>query len=90
MTNDALKIGGKELANRFFLGTGKFKSKTEMMRAIKESGIEVVTVAMRRVDSERHQENILEYVPENVVLMLKQNGFDPVFTDWRHIPNQPS
>ncbi len=74
MADKPLVMAGKRLKNRFFLGTGKFKSKSEMMRAIKENSIEVVTVAMRRVDTERHQENILEYIPENVVLMVNTSG----------------
>ena len=45
-----LVIGNKTIVNRFFLGTGKFKNKTEMERCIVESNIQVVTEAMRRVD----------------------------------------
>ncbi|MCP4154040.1 MAG: thiazole synthase, partial [bacterium] len=32
------------------------------------------TVAMRRVDTERHSENIIEYIPENTVLMINTSG----------------
>jgi len=42
-----LVIGDKEIKNRFFLGTGKFKSKADMKKSIMESKIQVVTVAMR-------------------------------------------
>ena len=69
-----LIIGGREIKNRFFLGTGKFKSKSEMKECITASGVEVVTVAMRRVDSERQSENILEYIPENTVIMINTSG----------------
>ena len=69
-----LVIGGKEITNRFFLGTGKFKNKSDMKKAIAENNIQVVTVAMRRVDTERHSENILEYIPANTILMINTSG----------------
>jgi hypothetical protein len=69
-----LVIGDKEIKNRFFLGTGKFKSKADMKRSIIESKAQVVTVAMRRVDVDRHPENILEYIPEDTILMVNTPG----------------
>ncbi|MCP4216609.1 MAG: thiazole synthase [bacterium] len=69
-----LIIGGKEIHNRFFLGTGKFRSKEDMKQSILQSEVQVVTVAMRRVDTERHSENILENLPESTVLMINTSG----------------
>jgi thiazole synthase len=69
-----LVIGDKEIKNRFFLGTGKFKSKADMKKSISESKVQVVTVAMRRVDVDRHPENILEYIPEDTILMVNTSG----------------
>jgi thiazole synthase len=69
-----LIISGKEIKNRFFLGTGKFKNKTDVAACIRESGIEVVTVALRRIDLEHHEENILEYVPPGITLMVNTSG----------------
>jgi thiazole synthase len=69
-----LVIGGKKIKNRFFLGTGKFKSKADMKRTIVESQVQVVTVAMRRIDVDRHPENILEYIPTNTILMVNTSG----------------
>lgn len=69
-----LIIGGKEIKNRFFLGTGKFKSKSDMKESIFQGQVEVVTVAMRRVDIDRHSENILEYLPEGTIVMVNTSG----------------
>ncbi|MCP5050854.1 MAG: thiazole synthase [bacterium] len=69
-----LIIGGREIRNRFFLGTGKFKSKADMKASIEASDVELVTVAMRRVDIDRHSENILEYVPEHTIVMVNTSG----------------
>jgi thiazole synthase len=71
---DLFKIGGKELTSRFILGTGKFESKEVMRRTIEQSGTQVVTVALRRIDLEQSQENIISHVPENVILLVNTSG----------------
>ena len=48
-----LVIAGREFRSRLFIGTGKFGSAVTMSRAIEESGAELVTVALRRVDLEK-------------------------------------
>jgi thiazole synthase len=72
--HDTLKIGGKEINNRFFVGTGKFPNKPLVRRVLEESAAEVVTVALRRVDTESSDENILDYIPEGCVLMTNTSG----------------
>lgn len=47
---DILKIGGREFKSRLFIGTGKFSSPEIMLEAVKASGSEMVTVAMKRVN----------------------------------------
>ncbi len=69
-----LIIASKIFTSRFFLGTGKFKNKHELSECIKKSETEVVTVALRRIDLERHEENILEYIPHSVTLMVNTSG----------------
>jgi thiazole synthase len=50
MTLDPLRIGTHEFTSRLFVGTGKYKDVAETEAALIESGAEVVTVALRRVD----------------------------------------
>lgn len=69
-----LIIGGRKLQNRFFLGTGKFSGKQLMQETIEKSQTEVVTVALRRVDIQQSDENILNFVPKNVQLMVNTSG----------------
>ncbi|WP_338752729.1 thiazole synthase [Bacillus sp. FJAT-52991] len=71
---DELFIGGKKLTNRLFTGTGKFADHTVMRQAFEQSGTEVVTVALRRVDLEAGQENILHDIPEGVTLLPNTSG----------------
>ena len=45
-----MKIGGKSLKSRLIVGTGKYKSFSETAEAVKASGADMVTVAVRRVN----------------------------------------
>ncbi len=71
---DTFFIAGKPFQSRFLLGTGKFKNKQEMQATIRNSGAQIVTVALRRIDMETHQENILEYIPEDITLLTNTSG----------------
>lgn len=73
-TKDQLRIGDKIFSSRFFLGTGKFKSKQDLADSITSCGTELVTVALRRIDLERHEENILEYIPPHITLLTNTSG----------------
>ncbi len=71
---DILKIGGRDLTSRLFLGTGKFSSNRLIPEVVKASGAQVVTVALRRVDMDFQEENIAAYVPGECVLMPNTSG----------------
>ena len=62
--SDMLKIGGKEFASRLFLGTGKFASNKLIPEVVDASGAQLITVAVRRVDTAYAEENILTYIPK--------------------------
>ncbi len=51
-----LEIAGRTFRSRLMVGTGKYRSNDEMVRAIDASGAEVVTVAVRRVNLDRSDE----------------------------------
>lgn len=72
--DDPFVIGGKTLASRLLLGTGKYASKQALADSIRASGTSLVTVAMRRIDVERHEDNLLEHIPPDVVLMVNTSG----------------
>tara|TARA_B100001939_G_scaffold54238_1_gene43427 strand:- start:3357 stop:4130 length:774 start_codon:yes stop_codon:yes gene_type:complete len=50
LKRDRLIIAKKSFKSRLIVGTGKYKSMTECAKAIKFSGAEIVTVAVRRVN----------------------------------------
>jgi thiazole synthase len=49
-TNDFFEIAGRKFKSRLLVGTGKYKDFGETADAIKASGAEIVTVAVRRVN----------------------------------------
>ena len=50
MKIEKLIIAKKKFSSRLIVGTGKYKSMSECAKAIKLSGAEIVTVAVRRVN----------------------------------------
>lgn len=52
------------------VGTGKFSSHQKMGQAIRASGAEIVTVALRRVDLHQTQGDILEFIDRQQVTLL--------------------
>ncbi len=68
---DGLVIGGREFRSRLIVGTGKYRTNDEMVRAIRASGTEIVTVAVRRVDLDRSkEEGILYHLDPDEIFLL--------------------
>jgi len=74
MNNDSLIIGGVELKSRLFTGSGKYSSNALIPKVIERSGCQVVTVAVRRVDLDSKEENMLNYIPKDCILMPNTSG----------------
>ena len=70
------EIGGRAFGSRLIVGTGKYRSNAEMVNAIRASGAEMVTVAVRRVDLDRSaEEGILHHLdPEEFFLLANTAG----------------
>jgi len=71
---DKFIIGGKELSSRLFIGTGKFPSNRIIPQVIKSSAAHVVTVALRRIDFDSKEENMLNHIPKDCILMPNTSG----------------
>ena len=50
-SSDPLTIGGRQFNSRLFTGTGKYPSMALMQQSIERSGCDMVTVAVRRVQT---------------------------------------
>lgn len=69
--NEPLVIAGRTMQSRLMVGTGKYRSNQEMVEAIEASGAEVVTVAVRRVDLDRaNEEGILHHLDASRYFLL--------------------
>lgn len=60
--SDVLTFAGRRFRSRLIVGTGKYPDYLSMQRAHDASGAEIVTVAVRRVNLDRTQESLLDYI----------------------------
>jgi len=68
--DDPLVIGDRAFTSRLLLGTGKFPSNASLTAAVEASGAEIVTVALRRVDLDGPDEDILDALDLSRILLL--------------------
>lgn len=71
---DKFLIGGQELNSRLFIGTGKFSNNKIIPEVIKQSKSQVITMALRRIDFDNKEENVLEYIPKDCILLPNTSG----------------
>lgn len=67
---DKMFIAGKTFDSRLLIGTGKFASCELMASAIEESAAEIVTVALRRIDIENENDDMLSAIDRSRYLLL--------------------
>ena len=71
MTEDIFTIANKNFNSRLIVGTGKYKNFEETAKAIKASGAEIVTVAVRRVNIlDKNQPLLMDYIDPNLITYL--------------------
>lgn len=72
---EMLRIADKTFDSHLFTGTGKFASSQLMVEAIRASGSQLVTLAMKRVDLRQHNDAILEpLIAAGVTLLPNTSG----------------
>ncbi|MDU1435522.1 MAG: thiazole synthase [Citrobacter freundii] len=70
-----LRIADKTFDSHLFTGTGKFASSQLMVEAIRASGSQLVTLAMKRVDLRQHNDAILApLIDAGVTLLPNTSG----------------
>jgi len=76
LMDEPLVIADRAFGSRLILGTGKYDNPSMMVEAIRASGAEMVTVAVRRIDLDaRKQESLLHYLdPEEFFLLPNTAG----------------
>ena len=72
---EKLVIAGREFDSRLFLGTGKVQFNEVMEQAILASGTEMVTVAMKRIDMDDKEDDMLKHIIHpNIQLLPNTSG----------------
>ena len=73
---DNLIIAKKKFKSRLIVGTGKYKSMSECAKAIKLSGAEIVTVAVRRVNIvDKNKPLLMDYInPKKITYLPNTAG----------------
>ena len=71
MGKDKLIIARKKFNSRLIVGTGKYKNMLECAKAIKISGAEIVTVAVRRVNiSDKKKPLLMDFIDPKKITYL--------------------
>ena len=71
MKKDKIIIAGKKFTSRLIVGTGKYKNMLECAKAIKYSGAEIVTVAVRRVNiTNKKKPLLMDYIDPKKITYL--------------------
>ena len=71
MKKDKLIVANRKFNSRLIVGTGKYKSMSECAKAIKLSGADIVTVAVRRVNiSDKKKPLLMDYIDPKKITYL--------------------
>ncbi len=71
MGADKLRIANKVFNSRLIVGTGKYKNMKECAKAVKLSGAEIVTVAVRRVNiQDKRKPLLMDYIDPKKITYL--------------------
>ncbi|MFO7748721.1 MAG: thiazole synthase [Desulfobacteraceae bacterium] len=72
--NDGFRLGSKTFTSRLLTGTGKFADRRLIAPMLEQCRSEMITVALRRVDFQAGEQDILAYIPANVTLLPNTSG----------------
>ncbi|WP_343639385.1 thiazole synthase [Chryseobacterium sp.] len=70
MNNQKLEIAGRIFESRLFLGTGKFGSMRDMAQSVMASETNMVTMALKRIDAQSNEDDLLDSLKETHVHLL--------------------
>jgi thiazole synthase len=76
LKKDTFKIANEVLKSRLIVGTGKYKSLKETAEAVKSSGADMVTVAVRRVNiTDKKKPLLMDYINPKKIKYLPNTAF---------------
>ena len=72
--NDDLIIGGVTVRSRLITGSGKYRDDRIIPNVLAAAECDIITVALRRVDMDKPQDNILAHIPKGKILLPNTSG----------------
>ena len=75
MKKDVFKVAGKSLKSRLIVGTGKYRNFSETAKAVKASGADMVTVAVRRINIlDKRRPILTDYLNPKKIIFLQNTA----------------
>lgn len=71
---DELIIAGKSIRSRLITGSGKYRDESIIEKVLEAAECDVITVALRRMDFDRPDENVVNYIPKGKILLPNTSG----------------
>jgi thiazole synthase len=72
--DDFLELAGKKFKSRLLTGSGKYRDERIIKEILDTAECDIITVALRRVDFNNLQNNIMSFIPHNKQLMPNTSG----------------
>lgn len=71
---DTLKIGDITVRSRLITGSGKYRDDRIIGDVLAAAECDIITVALRRIDFDRPDENVLNHIPKGKILLPNTSG----------------
>lgn len=72
--DDPLVINGVTIRSRLITGSGKYRDDRLIKDVLEAAACDIITVALRRMDFERPDQNILNFIPKGKILLPNTSG----------------
>jgi thiazole synthase len=72
--NDELTIAGKTIRSRLITGSGKYRDDRIIKDVLDAAECDIITVALRRIDFDRPDDSVLNFIPEGKILLPNTSG----------------
>ncbi|MBN1980341.1 MAG: thiazole synthase [Chitinivibrionales bacterium] len=72
--DDPFVIGGKTITSRLITGSGKYHDDRIIAQVLAAACCDVVTVALRRIDLDKKENSLLQYIPAGKTLLPNTSG----------------
>ncbi len=72
--NDELIIAGQAIRSRLITGSGKYCDESIIKDVLEAAECDVITVALRRIDFDKPDESVVNFIPKGKILLPNTSG----------------